>query len=208
MNEIYIVSNSGKRNKVEKIPNIDIIFYGKNSLLEFGENLNVNKMKILVGENAFIKFGNRLRVRFDVTIDAKAKNTKIIFGNNVNLGKGNIFAGDDDNLEVVVGDNFLTALNFVLRNSDGHTIYSLEDKTKPINAAKFGIHIGRNVWLGYNVIVTKDVIIPDNVVVGVGSVVTKASFESNSIIAGVPAKTVKTNIGWDRKTITKFLAEI
>ena len=53
------------------------------------------------------------------------------------------------------------------------------------------IKIGNNVWLGGGVIVTPGVTLGDNVVVGAGSVVTK-SFPDNVVIAGNPARIIKT----------------
>ena len=52
--------------------------------------------------------------------------------------------------------------------------------------------------------ITKDVIIPNNCVVGMGAVVTRKNFLENSVIAGNPAKIVKTNINWDAQSIHEF----
>jgi acetyltransferase-like isoleucine patch superfamily enzyme len=53
-----------------------------------------------------------------------------------------------------------------------------------------GIKIGRNCWIGSNVIITDGVNIGDNCVVAAGAVVTK-SFPDNSLLGGVPAKLIK-----------------
>ena len=53
------------------------------------------------------------------------------------------------------------------------------------------ITIGDNVWIGGNVTICPGVTIGNNVVIGAGSVVTK-SFPDNVVIAGNPAKIVKT----------------
>ena len=68
-------------------------------------------------------------------------------------------------------------------DDDGHTFRN----HKQVKA----ITIGNNVWIGANSIILKGVNLGDNVVVGTGSVVTK-SFPNNSVIAGVPAKLIKT----------------
>lgn len=52
------------------------------------------------------------------------------------------------------------------------------------------INIGDYVWIGAKSIILSGVTIGDNVVIGAGSVVTK-SIESNSIVAGNPAKKIK-----------------
>lgn len=60
------------------------------------------------------------------------------------------------------------------------------------NAAVYGkIHIGNNVFIGLNSIILPNVTIGDNCVVGAGSIVTK-SISPNSVVAGVPAKYIKS----------------
>jgi len=53
--------------------------------------------------------------------------------------------------------------------------------------------IGSNVYIGSGSKILGDIVIGDNVVIGVNSVVTK-SVESNTIVAGVPAKVIKKGI--------------
>jgi len=48
------------------------------------------------------------------------------------------------------------------------------------------ITIGKNVWIGANVVILKDSVIGDNCVVGAGSIV-KGVYRANTVIAGNPA---------------------
>ena len=52
------------------------------------------------------------------------------------------------------------------------------------------IHIGRKVWIGAGVIITKGVTIGDNSIVAAGAVVTH-DIPSNVIAAGVPARILR-----------------
>jgi acetyltransferase-like isoleucine patch superfamily enzyme len=58
------------------------------------------------------------------------------------------------------------------------------------------IEIGDHVWIGSNVRVLKGVKIGKNNVVAAGSVVTKSFTEENVLIAGNPAKIIRTGIDW------------
>lgn len=53
------------------------------------------------------------------------------------------------------------------------------------------IVIGNNVYIGNNVIILPGVNIGNNVIIGAGSIVTK-DISDNTVVAGVPAKKIKT----------------
>lgn len=53
-------------------------------------------------------------------------------------------------------------------------------------------------------LITKDAIIPSDCIIGAGSVVGKKKFVPNSVIEGVPASIVKSDITWSVETICKY----
>lgn len=53
------------------------------------------------------------------------------------------------------------------------------------------VTIGSNCWIGTNAIILPGIAIGNNCVVGAGAVVTK-DIPNNSVVAGVPARTIKT----------------
>ena len=89
---------------------------------------------------------------------------------------------------IEIGDNCMFALNVQLYTAT-HPLHPVK-RNSGLEYAK-PIKIGNNVWLGGGVIVTPGVTLGDNVVVGAGSVVTK-SFPDNVVIAGNPARIIKT----------------
>ncbi|MDQ8446921.1 chorismate mutase [Enterococcus faecium] len=110
----------------------------------------------------------------------------------------NIFVGENfyanfnctflDVSTIEIGDNCMFAPNVQIYTAT-HPLHPVK-RNSGLEYAK-PIKIGNNVWLGGGVIVTPGVTLGDNVVVGAGSVVTK-SFPDNVVIAGNPARIIKT----------------
>lgn len=90
---------------------------------------------------------------------------------------------------ITIGENVVIGDNTQIHDFDGHIINRDNYiETKPII-------IENNVWIGKNVTILKGVHIGENVIIAAGSVVTK-DIPSNSMVAGVSAKLIKTNIDW------------
>lgn len=107
---------------------------------------------------------------------------------------GNVFINNNSKIyvfnKVKIGDNCIIAEDVFIRNSDNHKlIYDGYKNTAPII-------IEDNVWIGTRATILKGVTIESGSVVA-GSVVTK-NVPKNSLVAGVPARVIKTNIEWKR----------
>ena len=111
---------------------------------------------------------------------------------------GKIDFSVSESTNCIVGNDCLFSTEIVIRTSDSHTI--LNETGERINHAK-DVIIGNHVWVGYRVLITKGVTLPQNCVVGTGSVVTKSIDKSGTVIGGVPAKIVKENINWCRERL-------
>lgn len=86
---------------------------------------------------------------------------------------------------IKIGDNVTLAPNVHILAHDASMWFETGyTRIAPVN-------IGNNVFIGAGSIILPGVNIGDNVVIGAGSVVTK-SIESNTVVAGNPAKTLST----------------
>ena len=116
---------------------------------------------------------------------------------NCDYGK-NIHVGEDflanynvtilDIARVTFGDYCLVGPNTLI-TTVGHPILPLGRRKKLANSKP--VVIGNDVWIGGNCTILPGVTIGNNVIIAAGSVVTK-DIADNTVVAGVPAKPIKT----------------
>lgn len=96
--------------------------------------------------------------------------------------------------KVLIGAGCLFSWSVRMRTTDSHSIWDLKTNER-INRGR-DIILGDNVWVGEAVQILKGSHIQHDSVVGAGSVVTGKTFPPNVVIAGNPAKVVKSGIYW------------
>lgn len=94
--------------------------------------------------------------------------------------------------EIIIGSGCAISWGTTIIDSNHHKLI-IEGKGAEI---KGKVVIGDHVWIGCNVTILKDTHIGNNCMVAAGSVV-KGHFPDNTLIAGNPAKVVKTSVDWE-----------
>lgn len=180
---------------------------GKNNIIWIKRGVCLNKIKIEIkGSNNVIFIDENTII---------GKNSKIlIYGNNTELkiGKNCTFSHDDEILvqedfsRILIGDDCMFSHHINIRTSDAHPIFYFKDdhRANPAN----NIVIGNHVWITANCIVQKGAIIGNGCIVGTNSIVSNKIFDrsntavlsniNNCIIAGQPARVVKSGVYWAR----------
>lgn len=169
---------------------------GKNNCLILEEGCRIYDSQIqFFGENNTVKIEH----------DCVMKNVDIWIsdGGIIEVGHNTHFSGKThiaciEGKKVHIGERCLFSDTITFRTGDSHSI--LDSDGKRINKAK-DITIGDHVWIGQQVIILKGSSVGADSIVGTGSLLTGKTYDSNSIIAGIPAKIVKQHVSWDPRTL-------
>lgn len=108
------------------------------------------------------------------------------------VGQGyiNHYSSIECRMKITIGNDVCIAERVIIRDSDNHLIkrdgYAM---TEPIV-------IGDHVWIGDGATILKGVTIGNGAIIAAGSVVTK-DVPEKALVAGVPAKVIKTDVEWE-----------
>ncbi len=185
-----------KGNRVQvcgMLKNCKIRILGKNNVLEIRTGVRLKNCIFQIrGNNNHIVLDEGV---YGNGMDVYAEDN----GNRFYAGKNTSFCGKihlacTEGTGITIGQDCLFSSDIVFRTGDSHSVTDLEGNR--INPAK-DIVFDDHIWVGHKVLVNKGVHIGKDNVIGTGAVVTKSISESNCVIAGVPAKVVKTGINWN-----------
>lgn len=200
--DTFILSMKSKANGGGKFP---VLVY-KGTYVRCNGQLSVNKgARLYLGkrwDSKSYKKGTYISVLNGGMIEVKTNFTimdgcsiSVSEGAHLILGLGSI--NNDSKIvcrnKIVIGNNVKIAGDVLIRDCDDHVI-EYENGNKSHMSAP--IIISDNVWICQRVIILKGVTIGEGAVIAAGSVVTH-DVPAFSIVAGSPAKVVKTGINWD-----------
>lgn len=181
---------------------LSITFNGSNNKIIFGDNIIGKSLNIAItGDDNRLIVGSKTSVN-GVVILKYNKNT-VSIGRFSTAEQCEIVC--ECGTEITIGEDCMFSTGVVIRSGDSHSIIDLQS-SKRLNFAK-SVVIGKHVWLGYCVSISKGVDVKANTVIGATSYVNKSFHEGNCIVAGTPAKIVKKNIIWDRRSLGDNIPE-
>lgn len=101
----------------------------------------------------------------------------------------------EDDTRVSIGEDCMFSDEINIWVSDTHAV--LDSDGNVINRGRY-VTIGDHVWVGKRAAILKNTSIASGSIVGLGAVVSGRFDVPNSVLAGNPARAVKTAAGWNR----------
>jgi acetyltransferase-like isoleucine patch superfamily enzyme len=145
-----------------------------------------NYLIVREGSNLVLHSNVRIAAGFSIRIE---NNSTLELGDNFYANK-NLFTSCSNG--ILIDSDVLIGWGVEIRDADGHKVYY----DGAINALK-KVKIEKNVWITSYCLVLGNTHIKNNSVVAMRSLTNK-EFEENTLIAGMPAKKIKTITGWER----------
>ena len=162
-------------------------------------------------EKGYLVIGDKTKIHDGVYIDALSKNgvvmgDRVVIGRNtriectgslesiglgVKIGNRTTFGSDcyfGAAGGIEIGDD-VVAGQYIRFHSENHNFNDLDTLIRDQGVSHKGIKIGKNCWIGAGVVFLDGSELGDGCVVAANAVVNK-KFESNSVIAGIPARVI------------------
>lgn len=175
--KLYMKWNGTRYGKNLKLRGLPFVYQTSGSSITIGDDCTI--------KSSFLS--NLVGLYSRTIIVTRVPGAEIHIGDQVGISGATIYARKG----IKIGDNTNIGGNVKILDNDFHPIDSEARKkdikeqigTKPIS-------IGKNCFIGCNVLILKGTVLGDNCVVGAGAVVS-GKFEDNCVIAGNPAKVIR-----------------
>lgn len=185
------------------VKKFNVRFKGKNSTLEIFQPCALNSSLFVLYDNDHFVVNKGVTADIFAIGSACVTNgaAKLVIGENCSLNNTKFYLNSCPNAFIELGSDCMFSMDITLWASDTHQI--IDHQTGDVINKKYGIKIGNHVWCGTRCTILKNTVIHDNSIIGAGSVVSGKFDSGNIIIAGNPAKQVKSGVDWKREPLPK-----
>ncbi len=203
-NKVILIKD-GKKIPYEPINGITITIKGNNNTIEIELPCRfINTGIVMNGDNNYISIKSTKHRYIRHTTFGMENGGIITFGSGISVYRNmNVVAKSGRRIDV--GNECMFARDIIIRNNDGHTI--TDTLTGEIINAPEDIKLHDRVWVGSRVMILKGSEIQEGSVIGAMALVNKKFSEKNILIAGVPAKKIRSNICWDRADFDTYITK-
>lgn len=184
-----LIDNSGCSNVV-------VTFNGVNNAVTIGRLQSLQSLIIDVrGNGNVVDIGPSPRyghVRMIVQ-----DHSCVRIGSNTTIEQAYLLARDQTS--ITIGEDCMISFQVDMRTSDAHGIYDLVSGER-LNHSQ-DIEVDNHVWIGQGATLSKGARVGSGAVVGFRAYVQKTDVASNTVVAGAPAREIRSDIIWDRNSV-------
>lgn len=189
----------------QKIRGLDIYIEGDNNIIKIAhKNFKNTKIDIRNNDATLVFKETKRTIKYSQIFVMHGKSQYLEFGKNISVEGAKIFL-NEENSAFIVGDESMLSAEIVVWATDGHSIIDKKSQ-KLLNKVSQSVRIGDYCWIGYGVYLLKGANLPNHTIVGANSVVVNGFNEEYTIMAGNPAKVIKKDVYWDRKSPARYIA--
>lgn len=149
----------------------------------------------IIGNNCLYVNGGGHTIVSGTSFWLQDDNTQLIIGDDFMSGNGTHIAASEG-ASITIGNDCMLSEDVEIRSSDSHSIFDTVTK-KRINRAKL-IIIGNHVWITAHVRILKGTTIASNSIIGNSSVLCGHYDVPNSLYVGNPCRKMKESVDWSK----------
>lgn len=185
---------------IENASDCTVRINGRNNRVRI-ENTNpkANFTVDIQGNDNSVNIGRCILKNFRLTIGSHqpVRGVQLTIGKNFSIEPNGAFEIFTNFARINIGEQCMFSRNITLHYGDNpHLIFDQETGTYIDGAGE--VSIGRKVWVGEGVYLSKRATIAEESIVAARSVVTRAFDTPNCVIGGNPARIVKQGVQWFR----------
>lgn len=170
---------------------------GADNSITIGKGSLIHKMELYVrGKDNTVEIGKSCIIGHNCSIRIEGNGCNVSIGDGTTMTRDIHICVQEDGMSITVGKDCMFSNNIIVRTSDSHPIYKDGQRINP----PAPIVIGNHVWIAPETTILKGVTIGDNCILASKSLLTKSVAES-CLVAGLPAKVVKTGVNWTRESL-------
>ncbi|MCQ2581068.1 MAG: hypothetical protein MJ164_02755 [Alphaproteobacteria bacterium] len=191
-NKVILHTESGKIiTNPQYVHGLKINFYGSNSTVELFFPINFVSCEFSMGDdcNFIIHKSHHICLRVDAY-----NQSSLFIDEDTQIGTAHVHMMNERETSLHIGKHVVFSYGIQIYTTDTHPIMDLNGNI--INNTKSSVIIGDHVWIGAFAVLLKGAQIAPDSVVGHSAVVAKKFTDKNVVIAGNPAKIIKTDINW------------
>jgi acetyltransferase-like isoleucine patch superfamily enzyme len=172
---------------------------GRDNRVDRGVGTRTGRLVLdIIGTGNTVRIGNHCRLSGRI----------VMRGDNqtVEIGPSTVFKGCyllcSEGCDIRIGRHCLFSRGTEIRTTDAHSVI---DATTGERLNRPGsVEIGGHVWMGVGAMVSKGVRIAEDNIVAAGAFVNRSCSESQTVIAGAPARVTRRGVTWNRRLQDHF----